>query len=74
MLSERYNINDTEAVVSEFRELLGDLRVIWEDTDYRIEKEDCKNQEEYEKLKGICNILGRHIFAMAEEFDELSEL
>lgn len=73
MLSEKYNMDSTEAVYSEFHELLGDLRVIWEETKYRIDKEDYEDISERERLQGMFRILDRHIFSMAEELEEFSE-
>ena len=57
MLSERYDMNDTGTIVSEFRELLGDLRAIYADTGFHIDKRDYQYLAEGKKLRGMFNIL-----------------
>lgn len=69
MLSENYDMNDTKSMVSEARELLGDLRAIWEEAKYRLDSEDYEDDSERGELETLFETLDRHIFDMYETLE-----
>lgn len=73
MLSEEYTMTDTKTMVAETKELVGDLRSIWEETKFRLDNDDYEDDSERDELETLFVALDRHIFDMFETIELNSE-
>lgn len=73
MLSEEYTMTDTKTMIAETKELVGDLRSIWEETKFRLDNDDYEDDSERDELETLFVALDRHIFDMFETIELNSE-